>query len=192
VLGSSEKAIAAQTRHGRGVEMRMFGWMESKAQMLAVFVVMIGCSSDAATDDDNEMTSGDAMGGSSTGGSASATAGSSTGGSASAMGGATNEGAAGDDAAPGFAADVYPILVANCGGVACHGDGSFLPQHAHSDVEIAFEEAQPVADRIAGRVSGQLTPIMPQFCGPAPGVGECLSIAEVQLIQAWAESGALP
>jgi len=96
------------------------------------------------------------------------------------------------DGPPSFASDIWPILTANCSSIACHGDGSFLPQHAHSDVTVAYEEAEPVADLIAGRVSGQLMPIMPQFCGPAPGLGECLSIAEVQLIQAWAAADAPP
>jgi hypothetical protein len=89
-----------------------------------------------------------------------------------------------------FADDVWPVLRANCAGAGCHGEGSFLPEHANSDVDVAFEEASPVADLIAGRVSGQLTPIMPQGCGPAPGFGMCLSLDEVALIRAWVEQGA--
>ncbi|HTV23266.1 MAG TPA: hypothetical protein VMG12_31475 [Polyangiaceae bacterium] len=89
-----------------------------------------------------------------------------------------------------FQEDVWPVLVAHCAGVGCHGAGSFLPEHANADVNVAFEEAAPVADRIAGRVSGQLMPIMPQNCGPAPGFGMCLSLDEVALIRAWVEQGA--
>jgi hypothetical protein len=91
-----------------------------------------------------------------------------------------------------FASDVWPILRANCSSVACHGEGSFLPKHAQADVDLAYAEAKPVADRIAGRVSGELTPIMPQFCGPAPGLGTCLSLEEVAIIQAWNDQGAPP
>jgi hypothetical protein len=96
------------------------------------------------------------------------------------------------DGAVSFASDIWPILTANCATISCHGDGSFLPQHASSDVNKAYMEAQPVADRIIGRVSGALTPIMPQFCGPAPGFGSCLSLANVALIRQWVEQGAPP
>lgn len=89
-----------------------------------------------------------------------------------------------------FETDVWPVLRAHCDGAGCHGDGSFLPEHANPDVDVAFEEAQPVADLIAGRVAGALTPIMPQGCGPAPGFGTCLSLDEVALIRAWVDQGA--
>jgi hypothetical protein len=77
-----------------------------------------------------------------------------------------------------------------CGTSSCHGDDSFFPQHAHSDVEFAYDEAQPISATIVGRVSGELMPIMPLFCGQAPGSGECLSLAEVDLIRAWSQAGA--
>jgi hypothetical protein len=168
----------------------MFRKVELKALVLALLAVLSGCSSGAADETDGD---GVGNGGAGAMGGADAMGGTANvmGGAANVMGGAANATAGtGSDAPPGFASDVWPILTANCGNVSCHGDGSFLPQHAHSDVEVAYEEAKLVADTIAGRVSGQLMPIMPQFCGPAPGLGECLSLAEVQLIQAWAEAGA--
>lgn len=124
-------------------------------------------------------------------------AGSSTAGGAAGTGMAAG-GAAGDMPADStgelemvsFESDVWPVLTANCSGAGCHGEGSFLPEHANPDVDVAFAEASPVADRIAGRVSGDLTPIMPQGCGPAPGFGMCLSLDEVALIRAWVEQGA--
>jgi hypothetical protein len=107
-------------------------------------------------------------------------------------------GAAGDMPASGmgelamvsFESDVWPVLRENCAGAGCHGEGSFLVEHANSDVDVAFDEAAPFAEAIAGRVSVELTPIMPQGCGPAPGFGMCLSLDEVALIRAWVEQGA--
>jgi hypothetical protein len=132
-------------------------------------------------DDDSDASTGN-------GGSATATAGA-AGTTAEMTGGAAGSGM--DDLDDvGFEDDVWPVLVAHCAGVGCHGAGSFLPEHANADVNVAFEEAAPVADRIAGRVSGQLMPIMPQNCGPAPGFGMCLSLDEVALIRAWVEQGA--
>lgn len=160
--------------------------------MLAMVAAMSACSSDA-DDDTGEMTAGGSAGAAGVGG---ATGGSSAGGTGTTMGGASMGGTtnsmagAGSGEAPSFSSDVWPILTANCGTVGCHGDGSFLPEHANSDVNVAFEEAQPKADLIAGRVSGALMPIMPQFCGPAPGLGECLSIEEVRIIEAWVAAGA--
>lgn len=165
--------------------------VESQVLALVIVALLNGCSSD----DSNE--GGGSLGGSGgaaptgSGGSIATGAGGAAPGSpgtAAAGGGGAGTPATNDP--PGFADDIWPILRANCANVSCHGDGSFLPQHAHSDVEVAYDEAQPVADLIAGRVSGQLMPIMPQFCGPAPGLGECLSIDEVRLIEAWAEGGA--
>jgi hypothetical protein len=91
-----------------------------------------------------------------------------------------------------FAADIWPILTENCSGPSCHGEESFLPQHANPDVDMAYAEAFPVADLIAGRVAGDLTPIMPQFCTPGPGAGTCLTFAQIDLIRTWFEQGAAP
>ena len=151
-------------------------WFETTAAVLAMAAAMSSCSSD----DDGGMMGGGGTSPSGGGGSS----------GAAASGGTSGGGATGSADPPGFADDIWPILRANCANVSCHGDGSFLPQHAHSDVMVAYEEAQPVADLMAGRVSGQIMPIMPQFCGPAPGLGDCLSPAEVQLIQAWAMADA--
>lgn len=137
---------------------------------------------------------GMASAGSSTGGGSTAsagTAGTGTGGAAAGMPSDEMAADATDELAMvSFETDVWPVLREKCAGAGCHGDGSFLPEHANADVNVAFEEAAPVADRIIGRVSGQLTPIMPQGCGPAPGFGMCLSLDEVALIRAWVEQGA--
>lgn len=115
-----------------------------------------------------------------------------TGGTGGTGGNAGTDGTGVADEEVTFATDIWPILTASCSGASCHGDGSFLPRHASSDVSTAYEEAQPVAERIEGRVSGELTPIMPQMCGRAPGFGTCLSLAQVALIRAWIEQGAPP
>jgi hypothetical protein len=98
--------------------------------------------------------------------------------------------AAGNDGPPRFSTDIWPILTVNCGTSSCHGNDSFFPQHAQSDVELAYEEAQPRAELLVERVSGEVMPIMPMFCGSGPGSGQCLSVAQVDLIRAWAEAGA--
>lgn len=172
------------------------GLVRKTAAALLSIATAASCASDESSDSDN-MAGGapSGVGGSTggAGGTSNASGAPSTGGGGMAAAGSSGSGGAttvGDDGPLSFASDVWPILKANCGNVSCHGDGSFLPQHAHSDVNVAYEEAEPVADLIAGRVSGQLMPIMPQFCGPAPGLGECLSVAEVQLIQAWVAAGA--
>lgn len=152
---------------------------------VSLALAALSCS---GTDDTGD--SGDGTGGSSiSGGGAAGSAGSSAAG-ASGSGMAGSSGATGMNDPVGFQDDVWPLLLAHCAGVGCHGAGSFLPEHANADVMVAYAEAEPVADRIAGRVSGALTPIMPQNCGPAPGYGTCLSIDEVALIRAWFEQGA--
>lgn len=154
---------------------------ETKWVKWVAIAVLGGCSSD----DTGDLPAG--MGGSVTdgnGGGGTEMAVGGSGGVVGAMGGA------GSAAPPGFAADVWPILTMKCGTSSCHGDESFFPQHAHSVVDVAYEQAQPIADVIAGRVSGELMPIMPLFCGQGPGSGECLSLAEVDLIRAWVQAGA--
>jgi hypothetical protein len=160
---------------------------------LAIVVTVSSCSSTEDSEPDEDMGGSGGAGPSGSGGSGNGGSGNAAGAGGNALaagGGSGGMAGAGSEIPPSFASDVWPILTANCGNVSCHGDGSFLPQHAHSDVAVAYDEAQPVADLMAGRVSGQIMPIMPQFCGPAPGLGECLSVDEVQLIQAWAEAGA--
>lgn len=147
---------------------------ESKTMRLIAIAVLNGCSSDETSPTPIDMSGN---GGTGAGGTA-------VEGSGSAMGGT------GGDAPPSFATDVWPLLTMKCSTSSCHGDDSFFPQHAHSDVELAYEQAQPIADLIAGRVSGELMPIMPLFCGQAPGSGDCLSLADVDLIRAWAEADA--
>jgi hypothetical protein len=167
-------------------------WMFSVAVSTALLVP--SCSNDDGSDGNN-VAAGSAGG--SAMASASGSGGMASGGSAGTGMGAASMNAGGMNASGmneptelSFETDVWPVLRASCDGAGCHGAGSFLPEHANPDVEVAFDEAAPVADRIAGRVSGQLTPIMPQGCGPAPGFGMCLSLEEVALIRAWVEQGA--
>jgi len=162
------KWVASGPRLGMGRAIAV----EAAASVL-VLVALHGCSDDAA---DAMQTAG------------SANVEPDAGGEAGAAGDTGMD--AGDDGQVGFADDVYPILIANCAGISCHGDESFLPQHANSDVNVAFEEASAVAELIAGRVAGELTPIMPQFCGPGPGQGDCLSFEQVTLIRTWVDQGA--
>lgn len=158
--------------------LRCFGWVGVSLALAA-----LSCS---GTDDPDDTGTG---GSSISGGGAAGSAGSSAAG-ASGSGMAGSSGATGMNDSVGFQDDVWPVLLAHCAGVGCHGAGSFLPEHANADVMVAYADAEPVADRIAGRVSGMLTPIMPQNCGPAPGIGTCLSLEEVALIRAWVEQGA--
>lgn len=167
----------------------MFRWYGS-----AGVILVLGATSALSCSDDGEP--GTSTGGTSAGGASNAgSAGTSAAGTSSAgtgMGTAGSGGAGMQAEDVSFATDVWPILTANCSGVGCHGDGSFLPEHASSNVDTAYGEAEEVADLILGRVSGALMPIMPQFCGPAPGFGECLSLEEVALIRAWVDQGAAP
>lgn len=155
---------------------------------VSLALLMLSCSSDMDPEDGSMGGGGNSMTGNA-GSSSMAGSGGSSGAGGSMPGGAAGAGTV----VPGpvsFQSDVYPVLVAHCSGAGCHGAGSFLPEHANPDVNLAYAEAKPVADRIAGRVSGELTPIMPQGCGPAPGFGMCLSREEVALIRAWFDQGA--
>jgi hypothetical protein len=81
-----------------------------------------------------------------------------------------------------FAADVYPILRANC--VPCH-DTLTSGGHnvAAADVNEAYgfvEELKPI---LVGRVNGGN---MPPDCNGLPGDPGCISVAELDLIVRWA------
>jgi hypothetical protein len=81
----------------------------------------------------------------------------------------------------GFAADVYPILQANCG--PCHTtDYSGGHNVASSDEAEAYGFAQMIGGRLLERVNGGG---MPPTCSGVPGDAGCLSVAEVDLIRRW-------
>jgi hypothetical protein len=158
---------------------------------VSLALLMLSCSSDS--DIDINPNPGAGSGGGTMTGNAGSSAMASAGSSGSSTGGSSSTGGGSSTGVVGpvsFQTNVWPVLVAHCSGAGCHGEGSFLPEHANPDVNLAYAEAKPVAERIAGRVSGELTPIMPQGCGPAPGFGMCLSLEEVALIRAWFDQGA--
>lgn len=161
-----------------------FRWFQpAPLGLFLVAVVALGCSDDGNL---NRTLAGD-----------SSDAGVGDSGNAGFRGtnGAASSGAGGSRSngeALSFASDIWPILTAHCSTTSCHGEGAFLPQHASSDVNMAYEQAKPIADRIAGRVSGEIMPIMPLYCGPGPGFGTCLSVADVALISEWAAQSAPP
>jgi len=149
---------------------------------------------------------GSGTGGSATGGSAtgdSATGGGGSGGNAGSAGmGATctpvfldagvppdtDTGADAGDAGPGvgngpvgFAADVYPILQAQCG--PCHTtDYSGGHNVASSDEVEAYGFAQSLGGRVLARVNGGG---MPPTCSGLAGDPGCLSRVDVDLIRRW-------
>jgi hypothetical protein len=92
--------------------------------------------------------------------------------------------AAEDDDVSSFAADISPILQANCS--SCHATG-ILPRFASSDASIAYPIAVQHSDDIIVRLE-QGT--MPPSCGrQAPGSIGCISAADFDAIQRWAEGG---
>lgn len=80
-----------------------------------------------------------------------------------------------------FAADIYPIVTANC--VPCHAtDYSGGHNVASPDEAVAYGFAQDLKGRILERVNGGN---MPPDCYGLPGSANCLSVAEVDLIRRW-------
>ncbi|MEY2929974.1 MAG: hypothetical protein RL033_723 [Pseudomonadota bacterium] len=94
--------------------------------------------------------------------------------------------------------DVFPVLVASCGG--CHGANApgNRPRFAQAGNEaasltaaLAASQGATVADRII--VRGVTQRNMPPACGGAAlGTGACLDVAEAALIQAWVDQGSQP
>lgn len=93
--------------------------------------------------------------------------------------------------------EVFPILVANCGG--CHGNPNGLPGFAQAnDEDASYEETQQngnqgqtIAQRIIARAVTART--MPPGCGGGQlGQGACLDADEAADLQAWLADGALP
>jgi hypothetical protein len=90
-----------------------------------------------------------------------------------------------DDDVPSFASDISPILQANCS--SCHATGT-LPRFASSDASVAYPIAVEHRDDIIGRLE-QGT--MPPSCGrQPPDSSGCISAADFDAIQRWAEGGA--
>jgi len=80
-----------------------------------------------------------------------------------------------------FAANIYPIVTANC--VPCHAtDYSGGHNVASPDEVEAYGFAQELKGRILERVNGGN---MPPDCYGPPGAPNCLSVAEVDLIRRW-------
>jgi hypothetical protein len=91
-----------------------------------------------------------------------------------------------------FEQDVHPIFVASCG--PCHvanGEGSH--NVGGPDVAMAYDQAVGIGQRLVTRVDGGGMPPPyaepPNNCGDQggdqPGDPGCLTVAEVELIQAW-------
>jgi hypothetical protein len=80
-----------------------------------------------------------------------------------------------------FAADIYPIVTANC--VPCHAtDYSGGHNVASPDEAEAYGFAQNLGGTILERVNGGY---MPPDCNGPPGDPNCLSVAQVDLIRRW-------
>jgi hypothetical protein len=113
-----------------------------------------------------------------------------------------SEPGSGMDAAPSFAADIHPILLAKCSGSGCHSNPNmFQPGHAAADVNEAYAATQatsasyggPVYERILLRGSGTAAQgFMPPSCSGPVGAPGCLTVEEVALIRDWVEQGAPP
>jgi hypothetical protein len=89
-----------------------------------------------------------------------------------------------DDDVASFAADISPILQANCS--LCHAIGA-LPRFASSDASVAYPIAVEHRDDIIGRLE-QGT--MPPSCGrQSPDSSGCISAADFDAIQRWVEGG---
>ncbi len=147
---------------------------------------LFGCSDDA----------GPSTASAGTGGGAGAGGGAGVGGSGAGAGGAE---------ALSFAADIFPILSMKCAGSNCHGrdQGMFQPAHGSANVDEAYAATQqpgsmgePVYERILVRVTSDVAMMPPDYANPpcpgevgAPG---CISEAELALLEAWVEQGALP
>jgi hypothetical protein len=162
-----------------------------------------GGTSNGGTSNAGTSNGGSSSGGSSQGGSANAGAGGlgDAGSAGSGMAGSTMVGAGAGGEAPdagggdeepdsgpveetvSFAADLHQqIFVPRCGG--CHGNS-----WGSGTLATAYSAAVANAEEIAGRVDGTGGNIMPANCGPAPGEGNCLSVAQVESIQFWVDDG---
>jgi hypothetical protein len=107
-----------------------------------------------------------------------------------------------DDDPPAAAVDftqVFPVLVARCGG--CHGANApgNRPRFAQTGNEAASSMATQAISPIGGPVSGRIllravtARNMPPACnGAALGSNGCISVAEGALLQAWVDQGAQP
>jgi hypothetical protein len=96
-----------------------------------------------------------------------------------------------------FTRDVHPILVAKCGDSTCHGTSDFgLPGHGAADVDDAYEAVTglsyaggPVYERILVRVSADAASEMPPGCRSESGQPNCISAAELEILETWVEQG---
>lgn len=89
------------------------------------------------------------------------------------------------DSLIGFADDIHPILVANCG--ACHASVPSRGRFANANVDLAYEEALGLADEIVQRLGSGTMP--PQCGSQPPGSPGCVSEPDFALIQTWSDLG---
>lgn len=96
-----------------------------------------------------------------------------------------------------FTRDVHPILVAKCGDSLCHGSSaSGLPGHGAADVDDAYEAVTglsyaggPVYERILVRVAADAASEMPPGCRSETGQPNCITAAELEILQTWVAQG---
>jgi hypothetical protein len=84
-----------------------------------------------------------------------------------------------------FAADIRPILVANCG--RCHASGG-LPQFASANAATGYDVAFRERNNIVSEIRSGNMPA--DTCNGAPGSNGCVSVADFNVIQQWVAAGA--
>jgi hypothetical protein len=85
-----------------------------------------------------------------------------------------------------FAADVLPILAANCG--PCHTTGNSGGHSVGGALPGSFNDAIELGDELLTRINGNG---MPLGC-TTPGQAPCLSIENIELVAAWIDGGSEP
>ncbi len=97
-----------------------------------------------------------------------------------------------DDAPAGadlsFEADIWPIFKGQCG--PCHVTLAFGNQNIGSDdLDEALGDSKSFEDAVISEIeSGD----MPPSCGAPPGGAGCVSVDELESIEAWYAAGAAP
>jgi hypothetical protein len=104
-------------------------------------------------------------------------------------GGRVNEPDAGPDPDPtagvGFVEDVWPIFMSECGPCHTTQDRENV-QVGSANVDRAFADAVRLGGRLISRINGGG---MPFGCEGDPGDPGCLTVAQLETIQAWAAAG---
>ncbi len=81
--------------------------------------------------------------------------------------------------------DVHPILLAACGGMACHGDGATNNHPELASMDPATAEA--VSTELAMELLDRITR-MPNAMGFMPRMADPLSEEDIATIEAWVQS----